>query len=209
MNLIQVYSIPLWESDFPSFEGEKKSFLDAAKEFQSKNESVNKNNIYGYQSPATLQQVEAFSSLFNYVCKVASKATTDLGLNLKDIHIGISSAWINNNYSRQCVNPYHSDFKLVDNAYNLFTGIFHLSCPDESGELSIYNPGINPLWPGCSDLYGKNQFTSEKITVNPVDGNIILFPSYLSYSVETNNHDKERISISFDIIAFRNPSSEN
>ena len=47
----------------------------------------------------------------------------------------------------------------------------------------------------------KNQFTGESIRIEPLEGNIILFPSYLPHSVETNNHDEERISISFNIIA--------
>ena len=45
-------------------------------------------------------------------------------------------------------------------------------------------------------------FTKEPvIRIEPVEGNIILFPSYLPHSVETNNHDEERISISFNLIA--------
>ena len=57
------------------------------------------------------------------------------------------------------------------------------------------------MWKGCNLSNQKNQFTGESIRIEPVEGNIILFPSYIPHSVETNDHDEERISISFNIIA--------
>ena len=56
------------------------------------------------------------------------------------------------------------------------------------------------MWKGCDLVSQKNQFTGQSIRIEPVEGNIILFPSYLPHSVETNDHDEERISISFNII---------
>jgi hypothetical protein len=46
----------------------------------------------------------------------------------------------------------------------------------------------------------KNQYTGESIKISPVEGNLMIWPSYLPHSVETNNHDDERISISFNIV---------
>ena len=60
----------------------------------------------------------------------------------------------------------------------------------------------------CSLTSQKNQFTGESIRIEPIEGNIILFPSYLPHSVETNNHDDERISISFNVIALPKGSIE-
>ena len=37
--------------------------------------------------------------------------------------------------------------------------------------------------------------------IEPEEGSILFFPSYLPHSVTTNNHDEERISISFNVIA--------
>jgi uncharacterized protein (TIGR02466 family) len=70
------------------------------------------------------------------------------------------------------------------------------------------------LWEGSSLTARKNEFTAERISISPVEGNIILFPSYLPHSVETNSHDEERISISFNLIAVPKgsipyPKSEN
>jgi len=64
------------------------------------------------------------------------------------------------------------------------------------------------MWKGCALASQKNQFTGESIRIEPVEGNILLFPAYLPHSVETNNHDEKRISISFNIIALPKGSIE-
>jgi len=37
------------------------------------------------------------------------------------------------------------------------------------------------------------------MSVDPVEGFLFMWPSYLPHSVDQNNHDEERISISFNI----------
>ena len=120
------------------------------------------------------------------------KAVADL--DFIDCDVALTSAWLNVNDSRQCHNTEH----VHD---HVFSGVFYLSAPEESGKFVISNPAINRMWDGCKLAQNKNQFTGEQIKIEPVEGNIMIFPSYLPHAVETNNHDEERISISFNLIA--------
>lgn len=192
MELIPVYSTPFWQAEYPDFQEHKEKFLDAASEYKKQNESVEKNNIYGYQSPETLQLNKEFSPLFNYVCLIASRATADL--DFIDCDIFMTSAWLNINDTRQCMN-----YERVGR--DVFSGFFHLKVPENSGKIIFHNPGLNGLWSGCDLTAEKNQFTGETIRIDPIEGNIILFPSYISHSIETNNHDDETIFVTFNIIA--------
>ena len=55
MNIIQVFSTPIWNSKFAYFEDQKETFLEAVSDFRKQNpEGVQKSNIIGYQSPITL-----------------------------------------------------------------------------------------------------------------------------------------------------------
>jgi uncharacterized protein (TIGR02466 family) len=123
---------------------------------------------------------------------MAFKAVSDL--DFIDCDIALTEAWLNVNDSRQCMNREHVHG-------DVFSGVFYLHVPEKSGKLILQNHGINKMWDGCKLAQQKNQFTGESISVEPVEGNILLFPSYLPHSVETNNHDEERISISFNLIA--------
>ena len=191
---MQIYSVPLWQSEYPEFEEHKETFLSAVKEYKEQNptKETPRSNIAGYQSPNTLQNVGELRPLFEYICQIGFKAVADL--DFIDCDIAMTSAWLNVNDSRQCMNSehVHSD---------VFSGVFYLQAPEESGKLSIANPAINRMWGGCKLTSNKNEFTAESIKIEPVEGNIILFPSYIPHAVETNNHDEERISISFNLIA--------
>lgn len=194
MNLIQIYSVPIWQSEYPDFEEYQQFFLETVKKYKEENptKETSRSNIAGYQSPDTLQQVEELRPLFEFICQMGFKAVSDL--DFVDCDIAMTSAWLNINDSRQCMNSEHVHG-------DTFSGVFYLKAPEGSGKLSISNPAINRMWQGCGLTSQKNQFTGETIRIEPVEGNIILFPSYLYHGVETNNHDDERISISFNLIA--------
>tara|TARA_B100002019_G_scaffold140174_1_gene120761 strand:+ start:1929 stop:2543 length:615 start_codon:yes stop_codon:yes gene_type:complete len=193
MNLLPIYSVPMWQSEYPDFEEHKEIFLEAVKEYKKQNPTKeSSSNIAGYQSPDTLHRVEELLPLFEYICQMGFKSCGDL--DFVDCDVALTSAWLNVNDSRQCMTSEHVHSEV-------FSGVFFLSTPKGSGKLSLVNPGINRMWKGCSLVNQKNQFTGLSIKIEPEDGNIILFPSYLPHSVETNNHDEERISISFNLIA--------
>jgi uncharacterized protein (TIGR02466 family) len=192
MNLLPIYSVPLWQSEYPEFEEHKKVFLKTIREYKEQNPSIKHSNISGYQSPETLQNILELRPLFEYICQMGFAAAADL--DFIDCDIAMTSAWLNINDNRQCMN-----IEQINN--DVFSGIFYLQAPKESGKLVIRNTSINRMWQGCKLTSQKNQFTSEFIRIDPIEGNIILFPSHLPYSVETNNHDEELISISFNLIA--------
>ena len=194
MNLMPIYSVPFWQSEYPEFEEHKEIFLSAIRIYKEQNptKEIPRSNIAGYQSPNTLQGVAELRPLFEYICQMGFKAVADL--DFIDCDIALTEAWLNINDSRQCMNSEHVHGEV-------FSGVFYLKAPKESGKLSIQNPAINKMWKGCSLTSQKDQFTAESIRIEPEEGNIILFPSYLPHSVETNNHDDERISISFNLIA--------
>lgn len=201
MNLMPIYSVPIWQSEYPEFEEHKELFLDVVKEYKEQNptKETPRSSIAGYQSPDTLQGVKELRPLFEYICQMGFKAVADL--DFVDCDIAMTSAWLNVNDSRQCMNSEHVHG-------DVFSGVFYLSAPEGSGKLSIVNPAINRMWGGCALVNQRNQFTGETIKIEPVEGDILLFPSYLPHSVETNNHDEERISISFNLIALPKGSIE-
>jgi uncharacterized protein (TIGR02466 family) len=194
MNIIPIYSVPMWQSEYPEFEEYKETFLSAVKQYKEQNPTKEKpgSNVAGYQSPNTLQHVAELRPLFEYICHIGFKACADL--DFIDCDIALTSAWLNVNDSRHCINSEHVHG-------DVFSGVFYLQAPEESGKLSLTNPAINRMWNGCKLVGQKNQYTGESIKIEPEEGTIIIFPSYLPHSVEANNHDEERISISFNLIA--------
>ena len=192
MNIIQVFSTPIWNSPLPGFVNYRQSFLDCVHEFRRKYETgISKSNINGYQSPMILTREPEMAPLFEYVCQMGMKAIFDL--QLVDCDVYLSAAWVNFNESR---NHYNAEHVHQDT----FSGVFYLQIPEKSGKLSLTNPGLNALWQGALLIDNKNKFNADRLKIEPEEGQIFVWPSYLSHAVEPNDHDETRISISFNII---------
>ena len=72
---MSIYSVPLWQSEYPEFEEHKEIFLSSVKEYKEQNptKETPRSNIAGYQSPNTLQGVEELRPLFEYICQILMK----------------------------------------------------------------------------------------------------------------------------------------
>jgi len=193
MNIIQIYSTPIWESELPNFPDHREPFTSAVRLFRKSNPNgVHKSNAGdSYQSPMNLTTEPDLSPLFDFVGQMGKKASFDM--QFVDCDVYISAAWVNFNDSRSAFQYHHVH-------QDTFSGVFYLKVPEESGKLVITNPGLNPIWQGAMLTDQKNKFNADNIRIDPVEGQIYLWPSYLSHGVEPNNHDDERISISFDVI---------
>lgn len=192
MNSIQIFATPIWESIFPSFAENREQFLNCVTEFRRSNpEGVSKSNVNGYRSPGTLTRETAMAPLFEYVSQMALKAIFDM--QLVNCDIALTAAWVNFNESRN-----HYDLEHVHQ--DTFSGVFYLQAPQGSGKISFTNPGLNPLWQGSMLVDKKNKFNADRLKIEPKEGQVLLWPSYLAHSVESNSHDETRISVSFNLI---------
>jgi uncharacterized protein (TIGR02466 family) len=74
------------------------------------------------------------------------------------------------------------------------SGVMYLKCPKDSGRLLLKDP--RPA------VYFNNSLiknAGEEIVIQPEEGLIVFFPGFLEHSVEQNNSNQTRISISFNI----------
>ena len=186
---ISLFSVPVWKSSLPDFKNLKELFLTAVTNYKNNNPSEQKSNVWGYQSPKEIHSVAELSPLFDYVSRMASGCANSIKIRPD---IAITEAWVNFNSSRQCMNNQHIHG-------GVFSGIFYLNVPPESGKLVLANPAINHMWQGLGMVIEPSQYTSETIIISPIEGDIIMWPSYLPHSVGTNNHDSDRISIAFNL----------
>jgi len=92
------------------------------------------------------------------------------------------SLWINVNppggYNHNHVHP-----------GSLLSGVFWVKVPDDSGHLIMHNSMEMNNW-----CLGPNNFI-----FGPMEGTMVLFPSYIPHNVTTNKSDDVRISLSFNL----------
>lgn len=182
---------PIWRSIYPDFEQHKDLFTETIRKFSEANPTIQRSNIGGsYQSPFSLVQEQGLSSLFNFIVDTGYYIAKDLTMN--SVQLGISGAWVNINSTRSACNITH-------NHEGILSGTFYLKTPPGSGKIYFNNPGINTLWEGFRHVEQRNEMTGELMNITPAEGEVLIWPSYLNHGVLPNEHDDERISISFNI----------
>jgi uncharacterized protein (TIGR02466 family) len=84
------------------------------------------------------------------------------------------------------------------------SGVLYLKVPEKSGNLKFHNP-LEPR--RASDVFferirnGENQYNYDYIEYEPKVGEMIMFESWLQHSVERNESQEDRISVSYNIWA--------
>ena len=148
-----------------------------------KDKGVRKSNRGGWQSellPPT-GELEPLSIEIEEFCK-----SINLGIN----EIAIPQMWINVNKK--------NDWNIIHShgQYTL-SGTYYVKVPEDSGKIVFRDPRPAAI----NNNFFVNRFDKGEFRrIKPVEGLLILFPSYLDHFVEPNNADEDRISISFDVV---------
>lgn len=102
--------------------------------------------------------------------------------------VKLENSWVNfgkrGESHKQHVHPGHK-----------ISGVYYFRVSREQGSIVFQNP--NPVSNTCE--FPSGQIFSSFTNVIPYDGDIILFPSWLSHGTTESTSDEERISIAFNI----------
>ena len=84
---------------------------------------------------------------------------------------------------------------------SLFSGVYYIKAPKDSGVLKLIDPrsGAHTVMPRRKSGELPSQFWRD-VNYPPIDGRIIMFPAWMWHEVEVNNSRELRISVSFNFI---------
>jgi len=93
--------------------------------------------------------------------------------------------------------------------FSLFSGVVYLDSKDRGGITFSFKRDSGSIKTMTFDFplikeNSFNIFNSEDWTINPVDGDILLFPSSMKHSVNVNTSDRDRYSIAFNVVPIGN-----
>lgn len=191
MNIIQIFSTPIWETQFPDFESHRDVFRSALDQYREQNPDGDPDKYIengGYQSLGDITMIDAMAPLFEYICQITMKASFDL--QFRPGNIFIPRSWLMIQQGPQVHVPEQT---MADT----FTGVFFLEAPANSGKLQLRNNGMNPLWHGRSMIERRNRFNSSNINIDPDPGMIFMWPSHVGHSVSVNHHEESLVSLFF------------
>ena len=150
-------------------------------------------NEGGYQSNFfDMSTVKPLATLHKQITENVTSLHDYMGFNqsLKKV---VDLAWVN-------INPPRTYNATHTHSGGIFTAIYYVKVPENSGNLQLDNP-ISPFnFVISSDQIDiPNQFNNSTTIVQPKEQHLYVFPCWIAHSVHMNLSDETRISIAFDV----------
>ncbi|MCI5106141.1 MAG: TIGR02466 family protein [Pseudomonadales bacterium] len=183
----------VWSTRFDDYRKFNENLLKAAYALRDKDPAgVSKSNENGWQSNNNLQELDEFRDMNVRIVQMCQR----IGESQK-FHSNLSyrhQAWVN-------ISPPGASNKLHYHANCHFSGVYYISLQaPECGSIYFRDPRVASRmlsYPSSQPT----EFTSDEINLPPEEGRVYIFPGWLEHGVRTNNSDRDRISISFNVFA--------
>ena len=144
----------------------------------------------GWQSGHDLHKLDAFHELIESI-DVTVRDVLDY-LRIGEVPFDITGCWAN-------VNAPGAAHGLHSHPNHFLSGVYYVRVPSGGDTINFHDPrsqtGI--LRPPVVELTADN---TDQVVVRVSEGTVLLFPAWLPHSVDANRGDRDRISVSFNVM---------
>ena len=160
-------------------------------QWSQQNKGVSKTNAGGWHSETDMNKREEYNPLTRELFNMQEEIYPKENLSRKP---ACGNMWANINYPG-CFNRPHI------HPNSLFSGVYFIKTPQNSGNLMVYDPrpGVQMTMPSRK----KGKLSPElwrEVHYEPKAGRCIMFPSWLWHEVKPNKSNDIRISVSFNFL---------
>ena len=144
----------------------------------------------GWQSEQTLHRRAEFRELVACIDSLAKGVMRFLRAGYDAFEI--TGCWAN-------VLPSGAAHRMHAHPNNFLSGVYYLRTPAGADAINFHDPRPQTaiIRPPVVELTAEN---TDQVVVSVRNGTLLMFPSYLQHSVDTNRSEQERVSISFNIM---------
>ena len=186
------FPTPVWTSKIHNYAQVNKKILEFIKTMEvSDSKGVQKSNLKGWHSPDFNLNDKEVIDYVNSVGPSINEALIDMGWDLQNQSIKITSMWSIVNKT-DAANSRH----IHGNCF--ISAAYYVKAPTNCGDIVFHDPRNEPSF-FHPKVQTPNKLNTNIVKITPQDGLLVLFPSYIYHSVEPNKSNDERIVISFNI----------
>ena len=143
-----------------------------------------------WQSEHRRHELDEFSELVGCANDLTRSALRFLSIGYDDFEI--TGFWVN-------VLAPGAAQRMHSHPNNFLSGVYYLQAGPGTDTINFHDPRIQAgiIRPPVTELTAEN---TDQVVVRVTGGTLLLFPAYLLHSVDANLSNKERISISFNVM---------
>ncbi len=189
-DVMSIFPTPVWKIELTS-EAQitvNKNILEALEGIRPSGADLISSK--GWQSNHDLHTLDEFRVLVSYIGDSVRTILKFLKIGYDDFEI--TGCWAN-------INPSGASQRMHSHPNNYLSGIYYVQTQARADTINFHDPRAQTgiIRPPVTELTADNP---DQVVVKVDSGTLLVFPSYLQHSVESNNSDRERISISFNIM---------
>ena len=152
---------------------------------------VTKTNVNGWHSETNMHEKSEYKHLVNELFRMAHQIFEEEWLEREPF---LGNMWAN-------INPFGGYNKPHVHPNALFSGVYYVKTPPNCGRLIGQDP--RPGIQTCMPTRKKGQPPKHlwrDVHLQPQENRAVIFPAWLWHSVEPNQSNENRISVSFNFI---------
>ena len=143
-----------------------------------------------WQSDQELHKLDEFADLVSCINSTTRRILRFLRIGYDAFEI--TGCWAN-------ISARWASHSIHSHPNNFLSGVYYVQTQPGADTIDFHDPRVQAgiIRPPVIELTAQN---TDQVVVRVKNGTLLVFPSYLQHSVDPNRSDKERISISFNIM---------
>ena len=190
----KIFSTPIFQYEINNY---KEINIELSKYiyeiYESDKEGIERSNIKGWHSKSFKFEKDNIANNFIKSIHGHIKEVIVDGYGWEYIpeKIGVTEMWAIIN-SKGAYNQMHNH----TNSY--LSASYYVKAPDKSGNIEFFDPNEVKKF-RHPKIKNRTDLSAFGYSIKPIEGNLLIFPSYLYHSVGKNLSDEDRIIVSFNI----------
>ncbi len=186
------FPTPVWVSQLENYENVNEEIYKYIISLKKEDEAgIVRSNVKGWHSQNFNLKDNSPQMFIKLISPKIEQLIKDMDWNINDQTAKITDMWAIINKGGAENSRHHHGNSAISAAY-------YVKAPKNCGDIVFYDPRPAPVYfhPKANKPNSLNAMVN---SITPVEGALILFPSYLDHSVNKNISEEERVVISFNI----------
>ena len=186
------FSTPVWVSNISEYQDINEEMYNYILKLKSEDkEGIIRSNIKGWHSKEFNLKDTSPQKFIQKILPYIEQVIKDMDWDNVNQTVKITNMWAIINKGGAANHRHHHGNSDISAAY-------YVRAPKNCGEIVFYDPRPAPVFSHPKSVK-PNTLNAMVNSITPVEGALVLFPSYLDHSVNQNLSNDERIVISFNL----------
>lgn len=187
-----LFPTPVWTIQLENYKTINEKMFEYIKDAQIKDQKgISKSNIKGWHSNDFDLKDESLKKFISFISPSIRQVMIDMNWEVEKQTVKIDNMWA-------IINTGGSANARHQHGNSTISGAYYVRAPKNSGDIVFYDPRPAPVF-YFPRAVSSNLLNAQVNAINPKEGALILFPSYVDHSVNENLSNEERIVISFNV----------